>query len=237
MYNQDRSANEEAVKFLAGFIGEGTELPLDHKQDSVRRVMHTGYVPNQEMHHVIGLDQLAPLLQGRSEGDRRLIVNALNARGCRTGHDMYNLVSLDDEMQHGYREERPTNAHTQLSNLGLESRLFEGQERKNNAALKNSLTELSTAQIIKDVVPVFCEVIGGPSIEVSRSLNPKVTSIEENKAIYQQELDLERKAELAAHERDLYDSRSNTKPGYSAGKLDMLLEDLTDIGTKLRRKR
>ena len=232
MYVQDRSINEDAVKFQAGFPGKQGVLPLDHKTDSVRRVMHTGYVKGQEMHHVVGIDQLSPLLQGRSEQDQRLIVNALNSHGIRTGHDMYNLASMDDELEHGYRKDRPTNAHTQLSNMGLEDRIFEGDELKKNAAFKQSLTNLPTATIIQQVVPEFAAMIGGPSIDVARSINPNITTVEQNKQIYAQEVELERQAELAAHEaemiqeqRDLYNQiEPDKRSGYSVERLNGLLK-------------
>ena len=242
MYIQDRKVNEDAVRYQAGFPGKAGTLPLDHKEDSVRRVMHTGYVEGQEMHHVVGLDQLGPLLQGRSEQDRRLIVNALNSHGIRTGHDMYNLVSMDDELEHGYREHRPSNAHTQLSDMGLEDRIFEGDELKRNAAFKQSLTQLPTTVIIQQVVPEFAAMIGRPSIEVARSINPNVTTVEQNKKIYAQEVELERQAELQAYKdetaaqlkADLESRNTAKKGGFTHDRLDDLLQMTRGVGAVRR---
>ena len=205
MYDQDRSANEAAHKFVAGFKGQ---LPLDHKTDSVRETMHTGYVEGQDMHHVVGLDQVGPLLQGRPEQEQRLIVNALNAAGVRVGHDGRNLVSQDTETQHGYREKRPGNTHTQLSHLGLEDRTFSGQELINNQNFKNNLTGLSTQSIIQEVVPVFAKYIAEPSMAISRQHNPNVSTIEQNKKLYAQELKDEYVSELAAHKREQRESQN-----------------------------
>ena len=50
-----------------------------------------------------------------------------------------------------------------LSDMGLEDRIFEGDELKRNAAFKQSLTIAYTV-IIQQVVPEFVAMIGRPSI-------------------------------------------------------------------------
>ena len=246
-YIQDRDINLESLQPRSGF--DGLKWPKDNKNASVRRAMPTGWVPGQEMHHIITVDQASMYVQGRTYNEASAIVNAFQENGIRIGNDGRNIVSLDELLEHQYNVNRPNNAHTALGHLGLDEKVMKDDDPvmnlSRNQNFKNRIVNTPTDVLIKDVIPVFAEFIGGPSQEIAQKLNPAVPGREENIRYYKEvEVPAEREQELRLYEAEVNEARrtqqdkiydqlartDSSKPASVSKKTDQLISDIKSDG-------
>ena len=247
MYDSNRENNlKNVLSILPGF--DQKPLSDNYLTEGIKRLIPGGYEKGKEVHHVTGLDIASPLLYGRSLTDKANIGRALHQQGVRYGNDMYNLAMLDRISEHLFSKDNwqtSDTVHSVLARNGIEDRLFVGDERIRAQQFYNSLTQLPTSVIINEVVPVFAEYIAGPSMEAAKKHNPNVTTLEENKRIFNEvEIPAERRSELQLHNDEIkaehklkqdqmYDNLARTdldKPATVRQKLDQVISDVKSDG-------
>jgi len=163
--------------------------------------MPSGYKKGEQMHHLVPAELFGAFVQNLSRQEAEIVINRANELGIRVGNDPANFIGLDKLTEHLRNDKYSDTVHGQLDDIGLESTELAGENRKQFKGLLNKIAGAPVSARL-EALPMFVEYIAEPAIEIGRSKRPCAYGIQDNKALYQQELKEERLRELRAHEAE-----------------------------------